>query len=469
MPGQFATEWSGQFPRNSHKERYHNELLSVLPSLVEETTTTCLYKIDLWKRYRLIYPKGCSINNFYKYFKKWQKENHICKYYPVHVTKIPEPDWEVLNGWRHFTDTELWRKAVIIQDSFLNRPIAEISAQIELSQESILKWIAAYKLKGMEGLQRKPFVNPKIVESNKVKQANILKLLQQTPKHHGQNRAAWSLAALSRAYAKEYGSSLSRDAIGDHLGIMGYRFQRSIERLVSHDKDFKAKLDNIKRILSGLKAGEKFFSIDEYGPASIRIRGGRTLTKAGEIKSIPKFQRGKGWFVMTAALELSTNQVTHFYSRGKNTAEMIKLIGVLSDQYRTDDKLYLSWDAASWHSSKILMGHLKKINTKTYRRLHGTPQFELAPLPSSSPYLNVIESVFSGMARAIIHNSDYSSVEECQAAMDRYFSDRNEHFRFNPQKAGNKIWGKEIVAPVFDENQNCKERLMKGRKRTYNY
>lgn len=40
-------------------------------------------------------------------------------------------------------------------------------------------------------------------------------------------------------------------------------------------------------------------------------------------------------------------------------------------------------------------------------------------------FLNVIESVFSGMAKAIIHNSDYKSVSD-KAAIDRYFSDRNE-------------------------------------------
>ena len=43
---------------------------------------------------------------------------------------------------------------------------------------------------------------------------------------------------------------------------------------------------------------------------------------------------------------------------------------------------------------------------------HGTARVELAPLPASAQFLDVIESVFSGLARAIIHNSDYSSVSE---------------------------------------------------------
>jgi hypothetical protein len=58
--------------------------------------------------------------------------------------------------------------------------------------------------------------------------------------------------------------------------------------------------------------------------------------------------------ILTAALELSTNQVTHFYSEKKDTAEMIKLHEVLLEKYAGVAKIYFSWDAASWHASKAL-------------------------------------------------------------------------------------------------------------------
>ena len=69
----------------------------------------------------------------------------------------------------------------------------------------------------------------------------------------------------------------------------------------------------------------------------------------------------------------------------------------------------------------------------------------------------LIESVFSGMARAIIHNSNYSSIVDCKIAIDRYFKERNQNFKENPKKAGNKIWGNELVVPVFKESNNCKD------------
>jgi hypothetical protein len=136
---------------------------------------------------------------------------------------------------------------------------------------------------------------------------------------------------------------------------------------------------------------------------------------------------------------------------------MIKLLDILLQKYSKCRKLFLSWDAGSWHASKALYAKVDEVNEPRYRRKHHTPLVELAPLPASAQFLNVIESIFSGMARAIIHNSDYGSVEEAMRAIDRYFEERNEYFRAHPKRAGNKIWGKERVPCAFSETQNCKD------------
>ena len=85
------------------------------------------------------------------------------------------------------------------------------------------------------------------------------------------------------------------------------------------------------------------------------------------------------------------------------------------------------------------------------------PTVETAPLPAGAQFLNVIESVFSGMARSIIHNSDYKTLEDAKAAIDRYFADRNAHFTLHPKRAGKKIWGKEREVPEFSLANNCKD------------
>ena len=225
--------------------------------------------------------------------------------------------------------------------------------------------------------------------------------------------------------------------------------------LTSNDPDYRNKLEQIHRILGSLGEREGFFSIDEYGPFAVKHRQGRKLVAPGEAFTVPQWQKSKGALIMTAALELSTNQVTHFCSEKKDTKEMIKLLNTLLETHRHLDRIYLSWDAASWHVSKKLFEKIKTHNVLAY--VTASTHVEVAPLPAGAQFLNVIEAVFSGMARAVIHNSSYQSKAEAKGAIDRYFNERNQFFKNTPKKAGQKIWGKERVAVQFSESHNCKD------------
>ena len=131
------------------------------------------------------------------------------------------------------------------------------------------------------------------------------------------------------------------------------------------------------------------------------------------------------------------------------------MMDVLINRYPDRRKLYLSWDAASWHISKRLFDRIDARNSAVPNE--GGPLIETAPLPAGAQFLNVIESVFSGMARAIIHNSDYRSMDVAKAAIDRYFEDRNANFKLHPKRAGKWIWGSEREPSAFSDASNCKD------------
>ena len=225
--------------------------------------------------------------------------------------------------------------------------------------------------------------------------------------------------------------------------------------LTSADPEYREKVDAIKSILASLADDEAFFSIDEYGPISIRPKGGKKRVPKGVAYTVPQRSKSKGWFILTAALDLSRNQITHFYSPKKNTAEMIRMADALRGKYHNYKTLYLSWDAASWHMSKALGEYIARRNDRA--DFDAKPVIKIAPLPAGAQFLNVIESVFSGLARAVIHNSDYARVEAARAAIDQHLSDRNEHYRVSPSRAGKNIWSKERVPSVFSEANNCKD------------
>jgi transposase len=282
----------------------------------------------------------------------------------------------------------------------------------------------------------------------------VFSLLHEPPANHGINRTSWTMPLLSQVLKKN-GTQIGPALISKIIKAAGYKLRKAKVVLTSNDPTYAEKLARIRSILSNLQPNEAFFSIDEYGPFAIKTKPGRVLVPQGFQPTVPQWQKSRGCMILTAALELSGNQVTHFYSAKKNTGEMIRMMDVLIEGYAQHSRIYLSWDAASWHISKQLFVRIKAHNAAV--AYGGGPMVETAPLPARAQFLNVIESVFSGMARAIIHNSDYKSVDEAKAAIDRHFAERNGHFRQHPRRAGKKIWGKEREPAVFSEANNCKD------------
>jgi hypothetical protein len=157
---------------------------------------------------------------------------------------------------------------------------------------------------------------------------------------------------------------------GNHIAEVFFRHQSLLDLVIRH-----------------AQADEAFFSIDEFGPFAVKMKGGRKLVGPAENFTVPQWQKSKGCLIITAALELSTNQVTHFYSNKKNTDMMIKMMNLLIKRYKGFRKLWLSWDAASWHMSKKLYEQIKAANAMA--NITGSPTVETAPVPpeNSSPLI----------------------------------------------------------------------------------
>jgi len=337
--------------------------------------------------------------------------------------------------------------------------LSTAAVAFNVSTKTAAKWVRRFQKEGRAGLidrSSRPHCSPRRLSPELTEEdckILLFSILHRPPREFGINRTSWKLDDLYRIF-QEQGHPMSQARIRRVIKSAGFKWRKAKIVLTSTDPDYTKKIGAIKKILATLKNDEAFFSIDEYGPFAIKKKGGRKRVGPGEYYAIPQWQKSKGWLIVTAALEISNNRVTHFYSRKKNTEEMIRMADLLRSEYRSYKRLYLSWDAASWHISKQLKGHLEKLNGD---RGNAFPVVKTAPLPASAQFLNIIESVFSGMARAIIHNSDYPSAEAAVNAIDRYFQERNAHFAIQPSRAGRRIWRLERAACEFSESNNCKD------------
>ncbi len=337
--------------------------------------------------------------------------------------------------------------ALAHEGGFSERAIAK---HLGLARGTVHTRLAAFSAGGVSGLlERKP--RPRRCDDPSFISA-LFALLHEPPALSGYNRTTWRLTDLQESLARR-GSCVGKGVIRQAIQAAGFKWRAAKVVLTSTDPEYREKLNHVRSVLSNLADDERFFSIDEFGPFAVKAKPGRVLAAPGDFPSVPQWQKSKGWLILTAALELSRNRVTHFYSRAKNTQEMIKMAEILIEEYQDVRTVYLSWDAASWHMSKELLAFIEKHNANGLV----LPKIELVPLPASAQFLNVIESVFSGMARAILHSSDYPSVDAARAAIDRYLEDRNRHFAEHPKRAGSKIWGQERTASTFDPSNNCKD------------
>ena len=346
------------------------------------------------------------------------------------------------------------RRAIAITYFLLGIHAQTIADFVRYTPHAVKRFIRRYRSQNFVALFGDRS-KPKRFEDEVVKN-RLFAIMHAPPSDYDINRTTWTITLLKEVLLSE-GVRISDDNISKMIRAEGYVFRKTREVLTSNDPKYREKLARITRTLRRLGPADRFFSIDEYGPFSVRERGGRRRVLKNEKPTIPQYQVSKGVLVITAALELSSNRVTHFYSSKKDTEEMIKLLHVLLWEYADSRRLYLSWDAASWHSSKKFLAEVKRINARSYRNENQSPMVKLTPLPARAQFLNVIESVFSGLAQSVLHHSNYKSVDDAKAAIDRYFLERNAHFRKNPRKAGNKIWGKEQVPSRFSVSHNCKD------------
>lgn len=368
--------------------------------------------------------------------------------------ELPEKDLKVLFAAATTRERPARNRALVVLAYARGINSSPICSFLQISRGSLFRYWRDFREGGTERLFfRKPRSDKKACIP--AIQNAVFSLLHSPPSAHGFNRTTWRLADMKAALGEEYNDAISCDVIREIIVNAGWKWRLARRVLTSNDPDYREKVDRIKKTLAELRKDEAFFSVDEYGPFAIKKKGGLKRVAPSEQYVVPQWQKSKGYLILTAALELSTNQLTHFYSRKKNTGEMVKLADTLRTKYRGYRTLYLSWDAASWHISKDLAEHLNKVNSSA--EAEGAPVIKTMPLPAGAQFLNVIESVFSGMARAIIHNSDYPSPLAATEAIDRYIDERNSHFRDHPQRAGKKIWGQERVPSFFSEEHNCKD------------
>lgn len=148
----------------------------------------------------------------------------------------------------------------------------DIARLLVLSSTTVNRYCREYREGGVEHLfKAHARINTKR-DSTTVRDA-VFEVLHSPPSAHDINRTTWKMDDLRRVLM-ERGVDVSLRTIRAIIRDAGYRWRNAREVLTSNDPEYREKLKRVTAVLSALKPGERFFSIDEFGPFAVKMQGG---------------------------------------------------------------------------------------------------------------------------------------------------------------------------------------------------
>ena len=174
---------------------------------------------------------------------------------------------------------------------------AAVARDFRVSTKTVLKWIRRFRSEGARGLadrgSRPHRIARRLLQPGRTLNNAVFALLHTPPRDSGFNRTTWRLVDLHAALQSQ-GVWTSLRSISAVIRQAGYRWKKARVTLTSADPLYQEKVDAIKEVLSRLGHDEAFFSIDEFGPFTIKMRGGKALQPAGKVRHVPQWQKSKG-------------------------------------------------------------------------------------------------------------------------------------------------------------------------------
>jgi transposase len=163
------------------------------------------------------------------------------------------------------------KKAAVVLANLRRIPIRTIAACLSISPVSARKYIRVFAAGGVEAL----FANGRRIgghlADNEAIRQTVFALLHEPPSAIGINRTTWRMADLTHVL-RERGTPVCAQVVREIIRSAGWRWRKARKVLTSTDPEYRAKVHHIRSILAELQENEAFFSIDEFGPFSIRSR-----------------------------------------------------------------------------------------------------------------------------------------------------------------------------------------------------
>jgi len=225
----------------------------------------------------------------------------------------------------------------------------------------------------------------------------------------------WSLPKL-RDYLIEQGivESISIEWLRQILRRHRVRWRHTKTWKESNDPEFEEKRRRIHRLYQRRRPGGVRLCFDELGPLNLLPRHGKHYARIGHVDRLrATYHRTGGVRYFLAIYDLEQDTLHGYPVKQKNRRTFLAFLRWLRRTYRGRGTLHIVLDNATFHSRPEVLAYAAANDIRFYWT------------PTNASWLNRIEAQFTALVKFTLHNTDYASHDDMQAAIRGYLRWRN--------------------------------------------
>lgn len=302
------------------------------------------------------------------------------------------------------------QRARIILLSADRLKVAAVARAVGVGRPMVWRWQRRFAEEGVDGLLRDKTRPPGTPPLPKDVEQRVVELTMTEPP---ENATHWT----GRAMARTVGIALStvQRIWADH-GLQPHRI-RTFK--ISRDPAFVDKLHDIVGLYIDPPKHAVILSIDEKSQiqALDRTQPGLPM-KPGRCGTMTHDYKRHGTTTLFAALNVLEGTVIGRCMQRHRHQEFIRFLNAIEQTVPAGKLVHVILDNYGTHKHPKVMDWLKR-----------HPRFVFHFTPTSSSWLNAVETFFSAMTRRRLKRGVFRSIVDLQAAINRYLDEHNDNPR----------------------------------------
>jgi transposase len=346
----------------------------------------------------------------------------------IYVRSITPEESETLDHWERADDVVGYRRARILRLSEAGWQAGRIANALGLHIETVRQTIKDFNKGGIPAIAPRPRSGgSQPVYTDEVAEAAETLVRQKPPPE--QDRATWTLVSLSEVLAARFDhiGAMSHEAVRRLLNQRGITYRRAKEWLISPDPLYDVRKNQRDRLLAMARAAPDGAAIwlDQSWFVRWPYQFWAWATKDDVPHVAKRWNEDVDTTALYAALDDETQEAFLRWAEGQPNSEVtVGFLEALMAHWNTQDKRFivLIWDKASWHTSNQTTQWIRDYNRRA--KQEGLTRLITCLLPTRSPWLMPLESVFGWIKHQILGDRFFKAIAELQAAVERCFRRR---------------------------------------------